>query len=88
MLRISFTKVYQKSSALFELLAVGGDLIPPEALAVLVERVLDDLKTSALTMKRKPRSSPCTLRQPVRDWPKTKTPGSKPLVKTISITNP
>ncbi len=32
-LRIRFVKVYQKSSALFELRAVGADLIPPEALA-------------------------------------------------------
>jgi len=28
------------------------------------------------------------LRQPVKNWPKTKSPGSKPLVKTIVLTNP
>ena len=87
-LRISFAKVYQKSSALCELVAVGGDLIPPEVLVALVERVLDDLKTSALIPKRTPRSCPRSLRQPVKDWPKTKQAESKPLVKVIEITNP
>lgn len=87
-LQISFAKVYQKSSALFEILAVGRDLIPPEAIAELLERVLEDLKTSALIKKRKPRSCPRTIRQPTKDWPKTKTPGSKPLIKIITITNP
>ena len=87
-LRISFAKVYQKSSALCELVAVGGDLIPPEVLVALVERVLDDLKTSALIPKRTPRSCPRSLRQPVKDWPKTKQAESKPLVKFIEITNP
>jgi IS4 transposase len=36
-LRISFAKIYQKSSALCELIAVGGDLIPAEALVPLVK---------------------------------------------------
>ena len=87
-LRISFAKVYQKASALCELLALGADLIPPDALAALVERVLDDLKTSALIPKRKPRSCPRTLRQPTKNWPKTRQSGSKLLVKQIEITNP
>lgn len=87
-LRVSFAKVYQKSSALCELIAVGGDLIPPEVLVALVERVLENLKTSALIPKRKPRSCPRTLRQPLKDWPKTRQAQSKPLVKVIEITNP
>lgn len=87
-LRISFAKVLHKTAALCELLAVGGDLIDPESLGKWVERILDDLATSALIQKRKPRSCPRTLRQPVKDWPKTKTPGSKTLTKTITITNP
>lgn len=87
-LRISFAKVYQKASALCELVALGADLIPPDALAALVERVLDDLKISALIPKRKPRSCPRTLRQPTKNWPKTRKPGSKLLVKQIEITNP
>jgi hypothetical protein len=87
-LRISFAKVLHKTAALCELLAVGGDLIAPDALAKWIGRILDDLKTSALIQKRKPRSCPRTLRQPAQNWPKTKSPGSKPLVKTIVLTNP
>lgn len=87
-LRISFAKVLHKTAALCELLAVGGDLIGPEALTQWVERILDDLQTSALIQKRKPRSCPRTLRQPTKDWPKTKTASSKPLRKTIVFTNP
>ncbi len=72
--RISFAKVLHKTAALCELLAVGGDLISPESLAKWIERILNDLQTSALIQKRKPRSCPRTLRQPVKDWPKTKIP--------------
>lgn len=87
-LRISFAKVLHKTAALCELLAVGGDLIDPAALTQWIERILDDLQTSALIQKRKPRSCPRTLRQPVKDWPKTKTASSKPLIKTIVFSNP
>jgi hypothetical protein len=87
-LRISFAKVLHKTAGLCELLAVGSDLIGPAALAEWVERIIGDLATSALIQKRKPRSCPRTLRQPLKNWPKTKTPGSKPLKKTIIIANP
>lgn len=87
-LRISFAKVLHKTAALCELLAAGGDLIDPGALGKWIDRILDDLQVSALIQKRKPRSCPRTLRQPVKDWPKTKTAGSKPLLKTIFISNP
>jgi hypothetical protein len=87
-LRISFTKVLHKTAALCELLAVGEDLIGTESLGKWIQRILDDLATSALIQKRKPRSCPRTLRQPVKDWPKTQTPGSKLLTKHITITNP
>jgi hypothetical protein len=87
-LRISFAKVLHKTAALCELLAVGGDLIEPASLAKWIERILDDLQTSALIQKRKPRSCPRTLRQPTKDWPKTKIPGSKQITKTIVIPNP
>ena len=87
-LRISFEKVLHKTAALCELLAVGGDLIAPEALAEWIGRILEDLEAPALIQSRAPGSCPRTLRQPVKDWPKTKTPGSKLLVKTIVITHP
>ena len=50
--RISFAKVLHKTAALCELLAVGGDLIGPAVLTQWIERVPDDLKTSALIQKR------------------------------------
>jgi hypothetical protein len=87
-LRISFAKVLHKTAALCELLAVGGDLIESAALAQWIGRILDDLKTSALIQKRKPRSCPRTLRQPTKDWPKTQIASSKQLTKIITILNP
>lgn len=87
-LRVSFSKVLQKTAALCELLAVGGDLIHPDAVAVWMKRILDDLQTHALIQKRKPRSCPRSLRQPTKDWPKTKAASSKPLIKKIIIPNP
>ena len=87
-LRISFAKVHQKASAMCELLSVGEDLIPPPVLAALTERLLEDLEQSALIPERRPRSCQRGLRQPVKNWPKTRTPTSKPLVKRIKITNP
>ena len=87
-LRISFAKVLHKTAALCELLSVGSDLIGPEALAKWIQRILDDLATDSLIQKRKPRSCPRTLRQPVKDWPKTKSPASKIQIKKITITNP
>lgn len=87
-LRISFAKVLHKTAALCELLAVGGDLITDESLTVWIGRITEDLKTSALIKKRRPRSCPRTLRQPVRDWPKTKSAESKSVLKSIVISNP
>ena len=87
-LRISFAKVSHKTAALCELLEVGSDLIAPQALVALISRILDDLCLDAVIQKRKPRSCPRSLRQPVKDWPKTKTTLSKPLIKRIEVFNP
>jgi hypothetical protein len=87
-LRISFAKVLHKTAALCELFAVGGDLIEPTALMKWIERIPEELQTSALIQKRKPRSCPHTLRKPAKDWHKTNTPGSKLASKTNSILNP
>ena len=88
-LRISFAKVLHKTAALCELLALGGDLIGSDTLALWIGRVLDDLQTSALIQKRSGRSCPRTIRQPRKDWPTTKRPGSTYLPKTVTIiTNP
>jgi hypothetical protein len=87
-LRVSFSKVLHKTAALCELLAVGDGLIGKDALALWVERILDDLQTHALIQKRKPRSCPRSLRQPTKDWPKTKSASSKPMFKQIMVSNP
>jgi hypothetical protein len=87
-LRVSFSKVLHKTAALCELLSLGADLIAKDALAAWIERVLEDLQTHALIQKRKPRSCPRSLRQPTKDWPKTKSASSKPLIKQIVIPNP
>lgn len=87
-LRISFAKVLRKTNALCEILALAGNLLPSKAQATLTERVLDELQTSALIQKRKPRSCPRSVRQPTKDWPKTKKASSQPLIKTIVIANP
>ncbi len=47
-LRIRFAKVRHKTAALGVLLAVGGDLIGSEVLRQWLERILNDLQTSAL----------------------------------------
>ena len=85
-LRIGFAKVLHKTAALCELMEVGENLIEPETLAGSVERIRDDLQTSALIQKRKARSCPRTMRQPIKDW--LPPPGSKELTKTIVILNP
>ncbi|WPJ98142.1 IS4 family transposase [Coraliomargarita algicola] len=87
-LRISFAKVLHKTAALCELLQVGADLITPQALAQWIQRLLDDLIYDAVIKKRRPRTCPRTLRQPTKDWPKTKVAQSKRVVKTIEVTNP
>ena len=86
--RISFAIVYDRTASLFEFVATGGDLMSQEALITYTERILEELGRSALIKKRPGRSCPRTVRQPVKDWPKTKKPGSKILKKTIKILNP
>ena len=87
-LRVSFAKVLYQVVGLSELLAYAADLMPPDKIQMLVERVIEDLMHTALIPKRKPRSCARTLRQPVKDWPKTKSSISKPLIKKVTISNP
>lgn len=87
-LRISFAKVYQKTSAFCELVALSEELIPPPALAALLVRMLEELKTSALIPRRKPRTCPRSLRQPAKRWPKTKNLDSRSALKCIELINP
>lgn len=86
--RISFAKVYDKTAGLFEMVARGGDLWTEEVLITYTERVLEELSRTALIPERRGRSCPRMVRQPVKDWPKTKSPSSKILKKSITILNP
>jgi hypothetical protein len=87
-INISFAKVYAKIQPLYEMMEVGRDLFSEEALAIYAQRILEDLSTSALIKKRPGRSCQRSLRQPVKDWPKTRNPTSKIIKKTIIIANP
>jgi hypothetical protein len=88
MLEVSFAKVYHKVATITEFVALADGLITAEALAKICERALEDLAATALIKKRKGRSCPRSVRQPTKDWPKTREPGSKIVQKTIVIANP
>jgi hypothetical protein len=88
LLQVSFAKVYHKTATITEFVALAGDLVTPEVVAKICERALEDLAVTALIKKRKGRSCPRSVRQPTKDWPKTRTPSSKIVEKTIIIPNP
>lgn len=88
MRRVSFAKVLDATVALCRVLEIGRDLIDDQARAEWIRRVLEELAVTALIPKRKPRSCARGLRQPTQNWPKIKNPTSKPLIKTITLTNP
>lgn len=87
-LRISFAQVHEQTVALCQVFELGRDLIGPKQRAEWTRRLLEQLATTALIPKRKPRSCQRALRQPVINWPKMKTPTSEPLTKIITISNP
>ena len=86
--RVSFAKVLEATVALCRILEIGRDLMDEKVRDEMIRRLLEELAATALIPTRKPRSCTRGLRQPVQDWPKIKTPVSRPLVKTITITNP
>jgi len=88
LLRVSFAKVYHKTATLCELAALAGDLFTPGAMEQMCRRVLEDLAATALIKKRKGRSCARSVRQPTKDWPKTRVPTSRVIKKTIVIPNP
>jgi hypothetical protein len=86
--RVSFAKVLDATVALCRVMEAGQGLVEDDIKAEWTRRMLEQLVTTALIQKRKPRSCQRGLRQPVQNWPKIKNPTSTPLIKTISITNP
>lgn len=86
--KVSFAKVLEATHALCRVLEIGRDLVDDQVRDEWTRRVLAELAITALIAQRKPRSCTRGLRQPAKDWPKIRKPLSKPLIKTITITNP
>ena len=68
-LRISFLKTMQIVQGLWGFLEVSADLLAPEQLRLVVRRTLRRIAEMAIP-KRRPRSCPRALRQPVSSWPR------------------
>jgi hypothetical protein len=68
-LRISFLKTLQTVQGLWEFLEVSADLLGPVKVRLLVRRALRRVAEMAIP-KRRCRSCPRALRQPVSSWPR------------------
>jgi hypothetical protein len=68
-LRISFLKMLQMVQGLWRFLEVSADLLGPAKVRLLVRRAMRQLADMAIP-KRRPRSCPRALRQPVSSWPR------------------
>jgi len=68
-LRISFLKTLQVVQGLWQFLELSADLLGPEQVRLVVSRALRQIAEMALA-KRRARSCPRALRQPVSSWPR------------------
>ena len=68
-LRISFAKLLELLRPLWMVLSLGGDLLDDRMQRALTERVLAEA-AQCLTPKRRTRSCPRALRQPISGWPR------------------
>jgi hypothetical protein len=68
-LRISFLKTFQIVRGLWQFLEVSADLMSAEQLRLVVRRTLRRIAEMAIP-KRRHRSCPRALRQPVSSWPR------------------
>jgi hypothetical protein len=68
-LRISFLKTLQTVQSLWQFLEVSFDLLTPEQVRLVVRRALRQIADMAIP-KRRQRSCPRALRQPVSSWPR------------------
>lgn|SRR5487761_1922916 len=68
-LRISFLKTFQIVRGLWQFLEVSADLMSAEQLRLVVRRTLRHIAEMAIP-KRRHRSCPRALRQPVSSWPR------------------
>lgn len=75
-LRISFLKTLQVVQGLWQFLELTSDLLCPEKVRLVVRRALRQIADMAIP-KRRPRSCPRALRQPVSSWPRLRKNSSK-----------
>jgi hypothetical protein len=68
-LRISFLKTFELIQGLWQFLEVSADLLGPEKIRLVVRRTLRQIAEMAIPKRRK-RSCPRALRQPVSSWPR------------------
>jgi hypothetical protein len=68
-LRISFLKTFEMVQGLWEFLELSAYLLGPEKVRLLVRRTLRQIAEAAIP-KRRRRSCPRALRQPVSSWPR------------------
>ena len=69
MLRISFLKTLQAVQGLWRFLEVSADLLTPDQVRLVVKRTMRQVADMAIP-KRRARSCPRALRQPVSSWPR------------------
>jgi len=68
-LRISFLKTLERVQGLWQFLELSSDLLGPDKVRLLVRRMLRQIAQFAIPKRRK-RSCPRALRQPVSSWPR------------------
>lgn len=68
-LRISFLKTLQVVQGLWRFLEISADLLSPKQVQLVVQRALRQIADMAIP-KRRARSCPRALRQPVSSWPR------------------
>jgi hypothetical protein len=68
-LRISFLKTLRVVQGLWQFLELSADLLGPEQVRLVVSRALRQIADRAMA-KRRARSCPRALRQPVSSWPR------------------
>ena len=70
-LRVSFAKLLDLLRPLWVVLSLGADLLSDRLQCALTQRVLDEA-AKCLTPKRRTRSCPREVRQPIGQWPRLK----------------
>jgi hypothetical protein len=83
-LRISFLKTFALVRGLWQFLEVSADLLGPEKVRTVVRRTLRQIADRAIP-KRRQRSCPRALRQPVSSWPRLRknTSQNGPIVYSV-----